>query len=424
MSALEIISFLLLLAALFSYINERFIKIPSTIALMLLALIFSLSLAFFHHLGFDLGYYKAVNKMITELDFSRLVLDGVLCFLLFAGALSISLKSLEKQKNQVITLAFLATFVAVLTIGTLSWLFFQLVGMPIPYIYSLIFAAIISPTDPIAALAILKSMGLPEKLKVIIDGESQFNDGVGVVLFVTFTGIAFGTTKPTAAHIAGMFLQEVIGGIGLGIAMAAVTHTMLKGVSQIATQLLITLAAVTLGYSSSELLGVSGPIACVIAGLLVGSYSLQKATDAPSRQHITNFWDMVNQILVAVLFVLIGLEVLILQSSKPQYFLYSFAAILIVLFGRYLSIVISMLALKLPKKLKTSSLFKLANLFTWSGLRGALAIALVSSLPENQYKGLLATMTYIIVVFSILVQGSSIPLLFSPKELKQLAGDD
>jgi len=414
----DVIATLLLLAAGFSFFNERFLHLQSTIALMLLALIFSLIILSLPWFGIDLSKNHLLYNL-AHIDFSQVVLNGVLCFLLFAGALNVPFNALKRKRWDIITLAIIGTIVATFVIGSLCWLALNTAGIPLPYLYALLFGAIVSPTDPIAALSILKSIGLPENLEVVIDGESQFNDGVGVVIFTTLSSIIVGESNPQISHIVLLFSQEVLGGIGLGLTVAFMTHIMLRGSHVIVTQVLITLSAVTINYALAEKFGFSGPIASVVLGLIVGNFSM-KAIAFESQDHMNTFWDLVNQVLNAILFVLIGLEALIIKLPEPSLLLIASIAILTVLTGRYISVVVSMYLLDIQKKFNLTSRTKLARFFTWTGLRGALAIALVLSLPEGHIKTLLLPMTYAVVVFSILIQGNTISLFFSSDTLKKL----
>lgn len=423
MTTFHVVTMLLLISAIFSYINQRFLRLQSTIGLMLLAIIFALMVQSLHYFQLDL-FHNYFQEFLAKINFSEFVLQGVLCFLLFAGALNVPLKTLAEEKKSVITLAIIGTLLTTFIIGSLCWLAFRVLGMPVSYVYTLIFGAIITPTDPIAALAILGDMGIPKKLEVLIDGESQFNDGVGVVIFVTLTGIAFGSTTPTISGTVFLFLQEVIGGVGLGLLVAAITHFLFRGVKDTGTQLLITLAAVTVNYAFAEVINVSGPIASVVLGMILGNVSLHANLDLKSQEHLKLFWEMANTALVSILFVLIGLEVLVIHLPKTPEIIMPLLAIVFVLIGRYTSISISGYLLDIQRKFNFSSRLKLTNLLTWTGLRGALAIALVMSLPAGEMRDLYLLMTYAVVVFSILVQGSTIKYFFSTQELNEIVNSN
>ncbi|MDF1761172.1 MAG: sodium:proton antiporter [Coxiellaceae bacterium] len=416
---LDIIAILLSLAAIFSFINERHLHLQMTIGLMLLSLIFAVLFTLLSYFGVDF-FHVQFSGVLAKIDFSQVVLQGVLCFLLFAGAKNISLTSLKQYRWDVVTLAILATLLATFIIGGLIYWLFNALGYAIPFIHALIFGAIISPTDPVAALSILKSIGLPANIELVIDGESQFNDGIGVVIFVTLTGIAFEHSAPNVLHISTLFLREVGGGIVLGLLVAAIVHYFITRASHVITQLLITLAAVSASYALALWIDVSGPIASVVLGIIVGNLSLSKLSDEKAKDIINVFWQMINQILNAILFVLIGLLAFMIGVPSKIAIIGSVIAIVCVLLGRFFSISISMLLLRLEHRLKFTLRFGLISLFTWAGLRGALAVALVLSLPDGGLKDRLLPLVYAVVAFSILIQGSTLKRFFSQNKLKKL----
>jgi Na+:H+ antiporter len=420
---LEIIALLLSLAALFSFINERYLHLEMTIGLMLQAFILATAITLVSYMGIDLTHAK-VMMLLQHVDFSQVVLQGILCFLLFAGAKNVPINQLRAHRWDVITLALIGTLVSTFFIGSLIYWIFSLLGIQISYLYALIFGAIISPTDPIAALAILKSIGMPENLEVVIDGESQFNDGIGVVIFVTLIGIASGDSVPEFSKITLLFLQGVFGGIGLGLITAFIVHYLMINSKSDTTLVLISLSAVSTSYALAEILMVSGPIASVVLGLFIGNRTIPKIKQSISNNHIDVFWEMINQILNAVLFVLIGLIALKVGIPDAPIFVCMVIAIAIVLLGRFVSVYLSMMILRLEHKYSFTSRLKLSALFTWAGLRGALAIALVLSLPNSRFKDMLITLVYGVVVWSILIQGATIKRLFSQKVLNQLVKKD
>lgn len=415
----EAMTVLFLLAAIFNIVNERFLRLEKTIGLMLLAL---LLVCFLYILGFfGANVLKSgFTQLLTNINFSQVVLQGMLCFLLFAGAMNVSLRALKEYKWDVIVLAMVGTLVAVSIIATLCWYTLNFIGIKINYLWALIFGTIVSPTDPIAALSILKSMGLPEKLEVIIDGESQFNDGIGVVLFATLTAIAFGHASPSFSSTVTLFAKEVVGGVGLGILMSVLTHYFLRATKVVTTQAIVTLAAVSSTYAVAEYFEISGPIACVILGLIVGKHSIRGEFFAKSKDQISFFWNLINQILTAILFILLGLVALRLNINNVTGLMTVFTAIVAVLIGRFVSVYFSMLILGLRRKYNLHSRIQLASLMTWAGLRGALAVALVLSLPQSSERHLLVPMTYGVVVFSIIFQGLTIQKFFSVKSLRAI----
>jgi len=419
----ETITILLALSAIFSFVNERYLKFETTIGLMFLAFLFSIGITWLSYLGIDI-HHSRFMAMVKDIDFSQIVLQGVLCFLLFAGAKNVSLSKLEEYKWDVFTLAIIATFVATFLIGYFLYFTFQVISIKLNYIHALIFGAIISPTDPVAALSILKNVGLPNSLEVIIDGESEFNDGIGVVIFVSLLSIAIGESSLQIGAVTTLFLREVLGGIAIGLIMGLITHYFIINSKTTITQVLISLSSVSSGYAIAEFTGVSGPIGSVVLGLIFGNISLAKVKSKLTREHIDVFWSLVNQILNAVLFVLIGL--IVLQVNIPGGYFISgiLISIVIVLLGRFISVYLSMFILGIEHKFNFSSRLHISTLLTWVGMRGALAVALVLSLPDKPFKSFLIPLVYGVVVFSILVQGGSIKILFPQEKLKKLVAEN
>ncbi len=300
----------------------------------------------------------------------------------------------------------LATFgvvVSTFLVGGLTWLVLSAFGLQIPYIYCLLFGALISPTDPIAVMGILKQVGVPKSLEVKIAGESLFNDGVGVVIFVVLLGIAVGGTEPTVTSVALLFAQEVIGGIVYGLIIGYITFSMLRTVDNYQVEIMLTLALVMGGYALAHTLNLSGPIAMVVAGLLIGSLGRQYAMSEATQFRLDNFWELVDEILNAVLFVIIGLEVLVL-AFKMEYILITLAIIPLVLGVRFVSVAFPV---KLLSRLRSFSP-RVIEIMTWGGLRGGISIALALSLPLGPEREVILAITYLVVAFSILVQGLTV----------------
>ncbi|MBW2506407.1 MAG: sodium:proton antiporter [Deltaproteobacteria bacterium] len=402
MTLFEIIAILLTLAALFSYINYRTIKLPTTIGVMLIALLFSLGLIF---LGkFIPETRQWATELLTKIDFDETLLHGMLSFLLFAGALHVNINDLTNQYRVITGLATFGVLTSTFIVGTLTWLIINpLMGIKMSMLYCYLFGALISPTDPIAVLGILKTSGIPSSLKTKIAGESLFNDGIGVVIFLILLSIATGGHEIESGHIVLLFIQEAIGGAFFGFGAGYLTYYMLKKIDNYQVEVLITLALVTGGYALAEALHFSAPIAIVVAGLLIGNHGRQFAMSDMTRVHLDKFWELIDEVLNAVLFVLIGLEVMVISFSY-SILLAGALAVLIVLAARFISVSVPILMLK---KIRTFSP-NVIKILTWGGLRGGISVALALSLPAGEQRQLILAITYCVVIFSILVQGLTI----------------
>jgi CPA1 family monovalent cation:H+ antiporter len=413
MELLPTLAVLLALGAAFSFFNERLLKWESSIALTLCTLVVASIIAGLEY--FDWPVTESVVQFVADLEFSRTFLNIMLCFLLFAGALDVSIAGLERERWIIAGLAVFATAVATFAIGTLAWLGLSLIGVQIPWVIALLFGAVISPTDPIASLAILKGVGLPRRLGTLINGESLFNDGVGVVLVILITGVASGEEGASFGRAVLLFGREVFGAVLLGSLVGWVTHLLLENVKSDTSRLLVSLAAVTGVFALGELLAVSALIATVILGLIVGNFSLHVKTGR--KDLMPAFWKALDDILNAVLFVLIGLQALVVRHSLG----WGVAVIAVpsVLMGRWVSVALPVAILKMERRYAGARL-KLINLLTWSGLRGGLSVALAMSLSDQVHRELIIVMTYGAVCFSILVQGSTISRLFPKPVLMQI----
>jgi len=405
----HILALLLTASAVFSYINHRFLKLPTVIGIMLVALVFSLGLNLLGPIGILLEH--EVQEMLASIDFDETLLHGMLSFLLFAGALHVNLNDLSRQRGIIFVLATFGVVGATFLIGGISWITFGLIGLDIPFIYCLLFGALISPTDPIAVLGILKQSSAPKSLEAKIAGESLFNDGVAVVMFLVIARIAADGTEVSAGEVLLIFSQEAIGGLMFGLGAGGLTYWMLKSVDNYQVEVLLTLALVTGGYSLAEALHLSAPIAIVVAGLLIGNHGRVLAMSEKTRGHLDTFWELVDEILNAVLFVLIGLEVLALVFIQ-EYLLAGLIAIPIVLLARFVTVGIPITIMRRFRNFTPKAI----QILTWGGLRGGISVALALSLPAGEIRDTLVAVTYAVVVFSILVQGLTIgPLIRSIK---------
>lgn len=402
MALLNSAAILMTLAALFAYLNHRFIRLPTTIGIMLISLGLSLLLLIVGELGWiDVRPYVA--WLSRDIDFYTTLMHGMLSFLLFAGALHVNLNDLERQKWIIGVLATLGITLSTAIIGGLSYLVLMALGLKVPFIYCLLFGALISPTDPIAVMGILKTSLAPKSLHTKIVGESLFNDGVGVVVFLVLLGIATGGQEIDAMAIASLFVQEAIGGAVFGLLIGYLTYSLLKGVNNYQVEVMLTLALVMGGYALANTLHLSGAIAMVVAGLMIGNHGRVLAMSEQSREHLDTFWELIDEILNAVLFVLLGLEVMVL-SYQTEYALAALAIIPLVLFARFASVGLPVL---LMNRFRTFTP-NVIQVMTWGGLRGGISVALALSLPLGEHRDVILAITYAVVLFSILVQGLSI----------------
>ena len=398
MDALNAAAALISLAALFSWLNHRYIRQPASIALLLFSLALSLALVALGKL--DIGAERYVQQAIAGVQLDRALLDSMLSFLLFAGALHVDLGELARRKWAIGFLASLGVIVSALLAGGALWAIFRALGHPLPFAWCLLFGALISPTDPIAVLGILKTAGAERALAGKMAGEALLNDGFGVVLFVLFLGVAAGGERADAASAATLFAREVVGGALLGLVLGLGANRMLAAINSYQVEILLTLAVVMGGYALALALHVSGPIAIVVAGMLIGTLGRRHAMSAHSRERLDDFWELLDEIMNAVLFVMVGLELLRLEFDRT----FAWAAALAVpavLAARFVSVGIGAL---LPG-LRAEFPPRVVALLTWGGLRGGISVALALALPASPHRDAIITVTYVVVLFSILVQG-------------------
>ena len=408
MTLMHTVTILVCLSAGFSYLNHRYIKLPVTIGLMAIALVMSLVLLLLGKLGY--GIESQAKSFVQSIDFGEALLHGMLSFLLFAGALHVNLEDLLEQKWFIGTLACGGVLVSTAIVGSLTYLGLEWLGHPVPLIAAFLFGALISPTDPIAVLGILKKANAPKRLEIKITGESLFNDGVGVAVFLVLLAMAE-SGRVTPGDVGWLLLQEAVGGILLGLVLGYGAYLMLKSIDQHNVEILITLALVMGGYAVADVLHTSGPIAVVVAGLLIGNQGRHLAMSDTTREYLDTFWELIDELLNAILFVLIGLEVLVL-SFRDEYLFAGLLAIPLVLFARFISVSLPVQLFRLFEDLTNRATL----ILTWGGLRGGISVAMALSLPASPYRDAIVTMTYIVVVFSILVQGLTIERLIRATE--------
>ena len=393
---------LIVLSAAFGYINVKFIKLPDTIGLMVITIFFTF--AVFALSYFDDTLLQKEIELITQIDFETVLLDVMLSFLLFAGALHTNFQRLKKQRKPIMIFATLGTLVSTFLAGIFTFYLLKVLNFNVEFIYCLLFGALISPTDPIAVLGIMKKVGAPKNLETKIVGESLFNDGVGVVIFLTIYQIAKGGSEISVGHIAELFLVEVVGGIVLGLVIGWLTYRLLKSIDDYDIEVIITLAAVMGGTVIAQQFHLSAPLAMVTAGLIVGTDRVRETSMSEiTEQYVDKFWELIDILLNTILFVMIGMEILVL-TFDGQYILAGFVIIPALLLARYIS-------LMLPIKLYAKKLDFVPNtnlIMTWGGLRGGISIALALSLTQVMQRDLFLVITYIVVVFSIIVQGLTV----------------
>jgi CPA1 family monovalent cation:H+ antiporter len=403
MDIFTIITILVVLSSIFAYINVRFLRLPTTIGLMIMAIVLTLIVLLVG--TFNAQITNSAESVMRSIDLSGLILDVLLSFLLFAGALHTDWGRLKEQAAPIVTLATIGVLASTFVVGAIFfWVSNHIIGYEISFIHCLLFGALISPTDPIAVLGILKKIGVPKQLEVKFVGESLFNDGVGVVIFLTLFSIADrGLENVGASEIALLFAEEVLGGMGLGLALGYITLQLTRTIDDYETEVMITLAIVMGGYLLASKLHFSGPLAVVVAGLFIGNSARETSMSETTRTYLDRFWELLDVLLNAILFVLIGLELLII-SYESDYLIAGVIAIPVVLFSRYL-------VLKAPIsffKGKLNFVPRTDLIMTWGGLRGGISIALALSLTNAMNREYLLTVTYIVVVFSIIVQGLTV----------------
>jgi CPA1 family monovalent cation:H+ antiporter len=404
MDMFDIIAVLIPFSALFAYLNYRYFHLPRTIGLMLSALILSSGLIIAGQFGWAIK--EQVLDILRNIDFNRLLLHGMLGFLLFAGALDVELNELMKQKWVIIALATGAVVFSTVFVGILAWSVLELLGVAVSLMYCLLFGALISPTDPVAVLNILKTVKASKALETQLAGEALFNDGVGVVIFMVLLKLAAGGHGASVGQAVLLFVEEAVGGILFGLCIGYLAYLMLKRVDNYQVEILITLGLVTGGYTLANSIHISGPLAMVTAGLLIGNHGRAFAMSETTRRNLDTFWELIDEILNAVLFILIGMEVLTLEFTG-QHLLAGLILIPVVLLARLTSVGIPFSLLRIRRRTNANVI----KIFTWGGLRGGIAVALALSLPLGPERGTILMATYMVVVFSVAVQGLSIERL-------------
>lgn len=395
-------SILIVLAAIFSYVNGRILKLPSTIGVMLIAMIASILLVISGSLFPKT--FLAFSKLLEGIDFTEILMGAMLNFLLFAGAIHIHLSDLREQRMPIVVFSTLSVILSTAIVGGLLYFLFPLVYREIPFVYCLLFGALISPTDPVAVLGILKTAKVSRRLETKVAGESLFNDGVAVVVFAVLLQVAQGSDlEITPLSISWLLIKEAVGGLAAGIAIGWLVSKAMQRVDDYKISVLLTLAAVMGGYLVARAIHISGPLMMVASGLVIGNYGKKTAMSETTKDYLEKFWELIDEILNAILFLFIGFELLLIDNL-PSYWLVGAIGILVVLTARFLSIWIPTKLLPFQNKFSAGTI----KLLVWGGLRGGVSIALALSVEAGPYKNFILAITYIVVIFSILVQGLTI----------------
>lgn len=407
MDVFLIISLLVILSAAFSYINARFVKLPTTIGITFIATLISIAIIALDHV-FP-AFQKYLTALAKNIDFSEAVLNIMLGFLLFAGSFNLDINKLKKQIRPVLVLSTLGVLLSTAIFGFLFYHAMMLIGIKIPMIYCFVFGALVSPTDPVAVSAIIKKTKLPPHLETIITGESLFNDGVGLVLFITLLEIAQGNDNNfDLAKTALLFGREVFGGIGIGLLAGYLVHYLMKSISDFQTIVLLSLGMV-MGLSvMATIWHLSVPLAVVTAGIVTGVQSINTSTGDNSHQSLERFWKLIDEMLNTILFVMIGIQMVELPFIN-NYWLAGGVAIILILIARWTSIILPLTFLRHSLNVP----YKNVNILTWAGLRGGISIALALSLPHNHYRTIILASAYFVVIFSVIVQGLTLDKLIA-----------
>jgi len=402
MALYDAFAILTVLAALFAYLNHRFIKLPGTIGIMLISLVCSLAVIVIGRI--DPGLVSEVTRLVKSIDLYTLLMKVMLSFLLFAGAIHLDGRAVRSEGLSILSFSTIGTLLSTFFVGGLFFWICLLLHFPVGFLYCLLFGALISPTDPIAVLSILRQANIPASLETKISGESLFNDGVAVVIFITiYEIIEGGAAHLNAWRITELFLREAGGGLLLGVVLGYLGFLLIGSIDNYQVEVLITVAIVMGGYLLAERLQISGPLAMVVAGLITGNKSRKDGMSETSRDYIDKFWEMIDEFLNALLFLLIGFELLALPLRK-EFLILGLACIPIVLAARYLSVLLPMGLLRYWTTFEKN----MVPLLTWGGLRGGISVALALSIPAEMQGELFVVVTYIVVLFSILVQGLTI----------------
>jgi len=404
-------SALIVLASIFAYINYRFLKLPSTIGIMVIAISVSIFLILFGEMVLPKTFVK-LNHMMSSIDFTEVLMGAMLNFLLFAGGIHININDLKEQFRPVFIFSTVGVIISTFVVGFGVYYLLPLVGIDIPLLYCLVFGALISPTDPVAVLSILKLSKVPKSLETKVAGESLFNDGVAVVVFTVMIQLAMGKDVDLGLeNISMLLLHEAGGGLLLGAGLGWVTSKLMREVDDYIISVLVSLSVVMGGYLVARQLHVSGPLTMVAAGLFMGNFNMNFKMKSITKDYLVKFWELIDEIMNAILFLFIGFELLMIKDLQ-NFIIPGFLTIIVVLLARFISI--WMPSKFMPAKNKFTK--RAIKVLVWGGIRGGVSIALALSLPKNEYSTIIISITYFVVVFSIVVQGLSIGRIANPKK--------
>lgn len=405
-------SVLIVLAAIFAYLNYRFLKLPSTIGIMVIAIVVSTFLVLFGEkvLPKTLGH---LNELMNSIDFTEVLMGAMLNFLLFAGGIHININDLKEQFRPVVIFSTAGVVISTFIVGFGMYYLLPLVGLQLPFIYCLVFGALISPTDPVAVLSILKQAKVSKSLETKVAGESLFNDGMAVVVFTVVLQLAIGKEVDLdVENIALLLMREAGGGLLLGVLLGWVTSRLMREVDDYIISVLVTLSVVMGGYLIARQMHISGPLTMVAAGLFMGNFNVKFKMKSITQDYLIKFWELIDEILNAVLFLFIGFELLMIKDLR-YFMIPGLIAIVVVLFARFISIWVPTKFMSFRTRFSPQTV----KVLVWGGIRGGVSIALAMSIPKSEYSNIILSITYCVVVFSIIVQGLTIAKVANPKEI-------
>lgn len=405
-------SALIVLASIFAYLNYRFLKLPSTIGIMVIAIVVSIFLVLFGE-TFLPRTFGHLNDLMNSIDFTEVLMGAMLNFLLFAGGIHINIDDLKEQFRPVVIFSTAGVVISTFVVGFGTYYLLPLVGIQLPLIYCLVFGALISPTDPVAVLSILKQANVPKSLETKVAGESLFNDGMAVVVFTVILQLAIGQEVDLSLESIGiLLLKEAGGGLLLGVVLGWITSRLMREVDDYIISVLVTLSVVMGGYLIARQMHISGPLTMVAAGLFMGNFNTKFNMKSITQDYLIKFWELIDEILNAVLFLFIGFELLMIKDLK-YFMIPGIISIVVVLLARFISIWVPTKFMSLRTRFNPQTV----KVLVWGGIRGGVSIALALSIPKNEYSNTILSITYCVVVFSIIVQGLTIAKVANPKKI-------